>query len=278
MADGERTVTAKGNIEDSNVVTGDENVVEGDGHLGDNVAGDKNVFEAPAPIVTALHQLPSPPTDFTGREKELEELRTAIEKGAKTGGVTISGLQGLGGVGKTALALKLADEIKSSYPDAQFYLDLKGHEKHPMSVIEALSHVIRAYHPTAKLPDNEIDLRGLYQTALNGQRALLLMDNAANAAQVEPLIPPAGCVLLVTSRQHFALPGLFAKDLNSLPAEDSHKLLLAIAPRIGNKAATIAELCGYLPLALRLAASTLQLDPIFPLKFICADYLIRNNT
>ena len=92
---------------------------------------------------------------------------------------------------------------------------------------------------------------------LDGQRALLLMDNAANAEQVEPLIPPAGCLLLVTSRQHFTVPGLAAKNLDTLSAADARELLLTIAPRIETHADEIAALCGHLPLALRLAAAAM---------------------
>jgi hypothetical protein len=108
--------------------------------------GDRLVVRIPK-AVNALHQLPPPPRDFTGRVRELEELMSWIERG----GVTISGLQGLGGVGKTALALKLAERLAPRYPDAQFYLDLKGAGEQPLPVAEALAHVIRAYHPTAKL-------------------------------------------------------------------------------------------------------------------------------
>src|SRR5439155_27369016 len=123
-------------------------------------------------------------------------LKGKIEQG----GATISGLQGLGGVGKTTLALKLAEQLTPHYPDAQFYLDLKGVSPQPLSAAEAMAHVIRAYHPTAKLPEAEAEVRGLYQSVLHGQCALLLMDNAASREQVEPLIPPAHCALLVTSR------------------------------------------------------------------------------
>jgi tetratricopeptide (TPR) repeat protein len=222
---------------------------------------------------SALHQLPPPPRDFTGRKAELQELRTSLEQG----GVTISGLRGLGGIGKTTLALKLAEELKPRYPDAQFYLDLRGANPKegpgpkPLSVAEALSHVVRAYHPTAKLPDSEAELRALYLSVLDGQRALLLMDNAAGREQVEPLIPPDGCILLVTSRQHFTLPGLVAKDLDTLAPDEARALLLKIAPRIGKQADTIATLCGRLPLALRLAASALAERP----NLSAADYVRR---
>jgi tetratricopeptide (TPR) repeat protein len=84
------------------------------------------------------------------------------------------------------------------------------------------------------------------------------MDDAAGAEQVQPLLPPSSCLLLVTSRPHFTLPGLHALNLDTLPAEDAHALLLKIAPRVGDDcAAEIAALCGCLPIALRLAGSLL---------------------
>ena len=237
---GGRSVAIDGDVSDSAIITGDHNVIQ--------------ISARTDPVATALHQVPRPPADFTGRKEELEELLAAIEQG----GVTISGLQGLGGIGKTALALKLVEQLRARYPDAQFYLDLKGASKQPLAVAEALAHVVRAYHPAAKLPDREVELRGLYLSVLDGKRALLLMDNAAGAEQVEPLIPPTGCVLLVTSRWHLDLPGLTAKNLDTLAIEEARALLLAIAPRIAEWADDIAKLCGYLPLALRLAAGALS--------------------
>jgi tetratricopeptide (TPR) repeat protein len=220
---------------------------------GDVVFGDKHVHEAAVPTISAVHQLPPPPADFTGREAEITELLAALEDAS----LTISGLQGMGGVGKTALALKLAEMIKERYPDGQFYLDLLGVSPQPLTPAEALAHVIHSYHPGARLPESEPELRGIYLSVLHNQRALLLMDNARGESQVESLIPPAGCRLIVTSRQSFMLPGIFAKNLDCLPPADACKLLLTIAPRISELAGEIARLCGYLPLALRLAASAI---------------------
>ena len=206
------------------------------------------------PSITSLHQLPSPPADFTGREAELAELMSKIEQG----GVTISGLRGMGVIGKTALALKIAHKLKGQYPDAQFYLDLRGAaEQQALSVAEIMTHVIRAYYPDSKLPDNQDQLSAIYRSVFEGKRALLLMDNARDDKQVKPLIPPTPCVLLVTSRQHFNLPGLYAKDLDTLPSDDARSLLLRICSRIGQYADEIAKLCGYLPLALRLAGDAM---------------------
>jgi tetratricopeptide (TPR) repeat protein len=209
------------------------------------------------PALNALHQLPTPPADFTGRTAELQELLAAV----KTGGVTISGLQGLGGVGKTALALKLAEQLKPDYPDAQFYLDLKGVTQ-PLTPRDAMAYIVRAWHPTAQLPEKEEEVAALYRSVLDGKRVLLLMDNARDAQQVAPLIPPAGCLLLVTSRKHFTLPGLLEKNLDKLPPNDARELLLRIAPRLkkdkSEQVDELTRLCGFLPLALRAVASALQ--------------------
>ncbi|MFI5353016.1 MAG: tetratricopeptide repeat protein [Candidatus Binatales bacterium] len=124
-----------------------------------------------------------------------------------------------------------------------------------------MAYVIRSYDRVAPLPETEAGLAGLYQTLLHGKRALLLMDNARDREQVEPLIPPTGCALLVTSRQRFVLPGLFARSLDTLPPDRSRELLLKIAPRIGDRADEIAKLSGYLPQALRTAAGALSERP-----------------
>ena len=245
LVTGEHAVAIGGNASDVIIITGDQNIVFSD------AAAVLMALSLIAP--KRLHEVQPPPADFTGREDELKELLASIQ----VGGITISGLQGMGGIGKTALAFKLVELLKPRYPDAQFFLELKGTSMQPLTVAEALAHVIRAYHPAAKLPDDESELRGLYFSVLDGQRALLLMDNAADAEQVEPLIPPAGCLLLVTSRQHFILPGLTAKNLDTLSAADARNLLLTIAPRIETQADEIAALCGHLPLALRLAAAAM---------------------
>ena len=262
----ERDISA-GEVKDSILNTGDKNLIANHTQ-GDVVGGDKITdIDADGDIVqvkhvhihapetrdpSPLHQLPAPPRDFTGRAEELEDLLANIQQG-----VAISGLRGQGGVGKTALALKLAEIIMDRYPDAQFYLDLRGVSANPLSSADAMAHVIRAYHSTAKLPESEAELSAIYHSLLHNKRALILMDNAKDRRQVEPLLPPAGCVLIVTSRVHFTLPGLYDKDLDALPLEDARKLLLTIAKRIGDAADEIAGLCGRLPLALRVAASAI---------------------
>ncbi|MFZ0889297.1 MAG: tetratricopeptide repeat protein [Candidatus Binataceae bacterium] len=219
---------------------------------------------AATPAVVVPRQLPPPPADFVGREAELDEIVAAVRKG----GAAISGLRGMGGIGKTALALRIGETLATNFPDGQLYLDLKGAPHvtdppwvKPLTVAEAMAYVIRSYDRTGQLPESEAALEALYRTVLAGKRALILMDNALDGAQVEPLIPPAGCALLVTSRQNFTLPGLFAKNLDTLPPPRARELLLKIAPRIGEHADALASLCGYLPQALRNAAGAFSERP-----------------
>ncbi|MFZ2472394.1 MAG: tetratricopeptide repeat protein [Methanothrix sp.] len=212
--------------------------------------------ETPASTKIIPHQIPPPPRDFKGREEEIADILSNFEKGA-----TITGLRGMGGIGKTALALVLADKIKSRFPDGQIFVDMRGTSNNPelppLTPEDAMAQIIRAYNPADRLPENPIELRGLYLSNLAGKRALLFLDNVASSEQVEPLLPPAGCAVLITSRIKFALPGLVEKDLNILPSDKACELLLQIAPRIGDWADELARLCGYLPFALRNAAGAL---------------------
>jgi len=231
-----------------------------------NVAGDihgdviQTKEQLPVP-----RQIPPPPQDFTGRDEELDDILNGFEQG-----VTIAGLRGLGGIGKTALAFVLAQKLRDRYPDGRLMVDLKGTSTFPLPPAEAMAQVIRSYHPTANLPDDETGLRGLYLSVLNGKRALLLLDNAAADRQARSLLPPATCGVLVTSRRKFTLPGLAAKDLGTLKPEKAVELLIKVwnsaSPSYASGVADdalreIARLCGHLPLALRAAGSFLANTP-----------------
>lgn len=227
--------------------------------------------------VTIPKQLPAPPADFVGRKAETQRLVDAV----KQNGVTVLGVRGIGGIGKTALALAVADTLAADYPVGQIYLDLKGAQHkgdipgvRPLTRVEAMDHVIRSFNPTVTAAKTNAEREGFYRTILNGKRILLLMDNALNVQQVESLIPPAGCLMIVTAREHFTLPGIFVEDLPPLSRQDARQLLLKIAPKIGTHADELGRLCGYLPEALRTAASALasasNLDP--------AEFLARMNS
>lgn len=210
---------------------------------------------APAP---ALHQLRAPVGDFVGRGAEIERLARALARGAA--GVAIAGLRGMGGVGKTELAYAVAARLRRAYPDAQLLVELRGAGGDPLPPERALQTILRAFEREARLPDDLGQLQALYRSALSGRRVLVLADDARDAAQVRPLLPPPGCALLVTSRSRFALPGMAEVDLGALPPEEAVRLALRICPRVGARAGELARLCGWLPLALRLSAGLLAAD------------------
>jgi len=209
-----------------------------------------------------LHQLPADLADFTGREGEVRELAALLGEGK--GGATISAIGGMGGVGKTALAVHVAHKVAAQYPDGQIVVEMGGTSERPLTPVEAMGQVVHAFQPELRLPDDPNEVAALYRTTLEGHKVLLLLDNAANSAQVRPLVVPAGCGLVVTSRHNISLPGLRHFDLDALPVEEACALLQTIVGQdrgTGEELGTIVGLCGRLPLALRVAGDFLVVHP-----------------
>ena len=203
--------------------------------------------------------IPEPPSDFTGRNEELNELLAEYAAGKN-----IIGLRGIGGVGKTALALKLVQSLKDRYPDGQIMVDMMG-TTNPISPMEAMAYVIRSYYRNEKIPESEAEVRGRYLEVLSSKRVLILLDNARDDKQVIKLIPPKSCALLITSRMTIKIPGLIKKDLDVMKPGEALELLLNVccpgeqykSRRADPAWPEIASHCGFLPLALRAAASYL---------------------
>jgi tetratricopeptide (TPR) repeat protein/Cdc6-like AAA superfamily ATPase len=204
-------------------------------------------------------QVRAPVRDFVGRVAQLARMTTALRGETSIGVVT-----GMPGTGKTEFALLVAERLRADYPDGHLFVDMHGDEK-PIEVAEALSACLRAFGVNpGDLKDDE--LVAAYRSQLNGKRVLVLLDNAANATQVTPLIPPQGSAILITSHNSLIIPGMVSIPLDQLSPADALTLFMNISSRVPeNIAAEICKLCGYLPLAIRAAASTLEvttdLDP-----------------
>ena len=177
-------------------------------------------------------------------------------------------LTGTAGVGKTALAVRWAHHVRDRFPDGQLYLDLRGFDPdhEPLTPAVAAAQLLRALgtDPRAIPPDPD-GRTALWRSLLADRKVLVLLDNARDSAQVTPLLPPSGTVL-VTSRQRLgdliARTGARAVPVAVLPAGDSRQLLETVLgpPAVAAEpaaAAELARLCGHLPLALRLAAANL---------------------
>jgi len=211
--------------------------------------------------------LPAAAADFRGRKAEIAGLVQALNQAVERGSVaTISGVRGMGGIGKTELALTVAQLLRDTFSDGQLFVDLRGTSNVPLPPTLALQTIIYAFDPLAILPDDVAQLRGTYHTFLSDKHILILADDAKDVTQVKPLLPPPGSALLITTRQRFTLPGMAELDLETLPSDDAEKMLLKICPRIGSYAAQLAEACGYLPLALRVSAGLLQSDDTQDIK------------
>jgi tetratricopeptide (TPR) repeat protein len=223
------------------------------------------------PAVPAPAELPHEAYGFAGREAELdrlEALRSGPDAGAEA--LVIAAIDGMAGVGKTALALRWAHRIAAEYPDGRLFLDLRGHHRHqpPMPAAEALEKLLRSLGaPPERVPADTGELARRYRSVLGGRRVLVVLDDATSADQVRPLLPAGpGCLVIVTSRR--TLAGLVARDgahrllLGGLTTEQSGALLgqllgPARVEREPAAAADLARACGHLPLALRIAAAHL---------------------
>ncbi|MGH4026505.1 MAG: BTAD domain-containing putative transcriptional regulator [Pseudonocardiaceae bacterium] len=220
-------------------------------------------------------QLPPDITDFTGRTTQLASLRGHLghdnpaPRTDRTGTSPVSAISGQAGVGKTALAVHAAHQLREHYPHGQLYVDLRGTQPQTLDTTEVLARFLRALgvNGTA-IPDNNTERGALYRSLLADRRLLVLLDNAAGEAQVRPLLPAAaGCAVLVTSRTRLAaLPGAQLIDLDMLdPGQALDLLIRAIGPqRVATElgaAEEIVRLCGYLPLAVRVAAVRLAARP-----------------
>jgi len=213
-------------------------------------------------------QLPNDMPGFMGREEGLRWLDGLLEG---SGGATavISAVAGMAGVGKTALAVRWGHRVRDRFVDGQLYINLQGYAATaPMSPLVALGQFLRALGvPAAKVPSDGDEAAALYRTEMAGRRMLVVLDNAATADQVRPLLPGTpGCVVLVTSRDMLtglvAVDGARRLDLDVLPPGESVALLARIlgddrVAAAGDGAARLARACGHLPLALRIVGANL---------------------
>jgi DNA-binding SARP family transcriptional activator len=235
----------------------------------------------PASLVagTVPRQLPATAKHFIGRRAELGELAGLLDETAEAvGTVVISAIDGMAGIGKTALAIHAAHRLAEKFPDGQLFIDLHGYTqgRPPRTADEALAWLLRALGvPPERIPRDGDEAAALYRQRLADSRTLIVLDNAVTEAQVRPLLPGAGsCLVLVTSRRRLmALDDAHIVALDLLAPPDAVALLRAVAgpDRIAPEdplAGEIAELCGYLPLALRIAASLLRHRPSWPLEHL----------
>ncbi len=233
------------------------------------------------PARGGLRRLPADTGVFTGRQAELMRLLKlggGGDGGRGPGAVVIWALDGMAGIGKTALAVHAAHRLAERFADGQLFIDLHGYTQGypPRTADQALETFLRTLGiPPQQIPQSTEERAALYRGRLAGTRTLIVLDNAADEAQVRPLIPgDAGCLVLITSRRKLkSLDDVHVVALDVLPDADALTLLAAVAGpgrvAAGDRdAAEVVRLCGRLPLAVRIAGALLRSRPAWTLAHL----------
>ncbi|GJF34884.1 ATPase [Kitasatospora sp. NE20-6] len=223
---------------------------------------------APAPV-TAVRTLPRDVAAFTGRQAEVDQILAAAQPSRV---VAIHTIDGMPGIGKTALAVHAAHQLTDRYPDGQMFLRLNAYTpgQKPADPADALAALLLSLGIDPRsIPDGLEARARLWRDRLTGRRMLLVLDDAVDHAQVEPLLPGAeGCLVLITSRHRLAaLDGATPLPLDILASADAALLFTRLAhrdtttPADADAVARIVEQCGHLPLAIVLLAGRLAHHP-----------------
>ncbi|MDX3230928.1 BTAD domain-containing putative transcriptional regulator [Streptomyces sp. ME19-01-6] len=238
-----------------------QRILQADSALATPVAVADHAMPPPPPVP---RQLPATIPDFTGRDAFVHELGEQLTT-AEGGVMAISAVAGIGGIGKTTLAVHLAHAVRHQFPDGQLYVDLQGASPTPAVPETVLGSFLRSLGtPDSDIPDGMEDRAALFRSLLGGRRVLVLLDNARDAAQVRPLLPGTeGCATIITSRVRMVdLAGSHLVDLDVMSPEEALTLFTRIVGEERVRAEREAALdvvaaCGFLPLAIRIAASRL---------------------
>lgn len=229
---------------------------------------------SPADQSTAVpRHLPADLGTLHGRQRELDQLSElmGLLGSGRTGPITV--ITGMAGVGKTMLALRWAHEIADHFPDGQLYLDMHPFRAGgPMNADQALVTLLHSLGVAQdEVPVDRASREARYRSLLAGKRVLVLLDHVPDAHQVRPLLPAtSGCLTLITSRNRLsslvAKEGAHRIELSPLAPEAARQVLVSVigADRVRGHGADLNELaniCGRLPLALRIAAVNLADNP-----------------
>lgn len=243
--------------------------------------GSRPAAAAPGPeaVTVVPAQLPLPPASFTGRAAEMAALDQLLPGRRREGTLAIAVISGVGGVGKSALAVHWANRVVDQFPDGQLFMDIRGYHQHdqPVSVMALLDQSLRALGVSSTGIPAELEERAaLHRSVLDGKRLLIVLDNVRSPAQVKPLLPGLGeCCVVITSRAALdELTGDYAAariDLKVMTQAEAQDMLAASigADRVAaepEEAARLVELCDRLPLALRIAAARPATRPHWSLR------------
>ncbi|AQZ69440.1 hypothetical protein BKM31_55335 [[Actinomadura] parvosata subsp. kistnae] len=244
-------------------------------------AGDQHIHQLSPPVSPEMRTLPRDMVAFTGREEELRHLTTAAAQ--STGIVAIHAIDGMPGVGKTALAVRVAHLLTASYPDGQLFVDLYAHTPNVPAADpgETLGRLLaRTGMDPRQIPDDLGERAARWRSRLADKKVLLILDDATGHAQVEPLLPGApNCLVLITSRSRLiGLDGAESLNLAPLPPEQAITLFTRLAGRgtltraDAEAVAGLVHLCGHLPLAITILAGRIAHKRAWPLHAFATEF------
>lgn len=218
----------------------------------------------PATTRPAPAQLPADVADFTGRSATVAELTGVLTRETRAA-MPIVTVAGIGGIGKTALAVHIGHSVRHHYPDGQLFAELRGAGPDPAGPATVLGAFLRALGtPDKDIPAGLDERSALLRTRLSDRRVLVVLDDARDTGQVRALLPGSpGCAVIVTSQSRLVgMHATRAVDLEGLVTEEAITLFgrIAGAERIDEErevAAEVAAACGHLPLAVRIVGSRL---------------------
>ncbi|MFE3261513.1 BTAD domain-containing putative transcriptional regulator [Nocardia sp. NPDC059091] len=217
--------------------------------------------------------LPYDVPDFTGRAGDIERLRGWLT--GEVAGVAV--IDGMAGVGKTALAVHLAHAVAGRFPDGQLFIDLQGHTpgREPLDIGIALGALLRQLGVSDDaIPSGEAERAALWRARVRDRRVIVVLDNAVDTAQVRPLLAGGGAhrVIVTSRRRLLDLDGAQSLSMELLAAADAVELFRAIVGERADAeplaALDVLQLCGFLPLAIRIAAARLAHRPQWTVEYL----------
>jgi hypothetical protein len=266
LADEERAAFMAAARDSDTSTTGNSSVT------GNNSAIESNSNHGGSTGILPPRMLPYDIETFTGRDVELSQLADAARRAARTGKTVVCVIEGMGGLGKTALAVRAGHQATDAglFPDAHLFLDLQGYTPGvpPVPAEEALRLLLRQLNvPHSLIPASQAAREARLRSMLAGNRTLIILDNAKDVGQVQPLLPGSACCLvIITSRGALrSLDGATVQVLDALPEEQAVALFQTVAgQRHAEPSKVVTEiirLCAHLPLAIQIVAARLSRHP-----------------